>query len=73
LVLEAYTTGRWLGNLLDLFEPGFAPALAPYVLDNRRFPADWFARTSTCNHGCHRCDYCRQTLDQVLVNQEPAP
>ncbi|MFH0939255.1 MAG: hypothetical protein V1899_08240 [Planctomycetota bacterium] len=68
MVLEAYTTSRWEGNLLDLFEPCFSPAFAPWVVDNTRFPTDWFDQTSTCNRRCHTCDYCSQTLDGALVN-----
>jgi collagenase-like PrtC family protease len=65
LVLEAYTRRRYRGNLLDLFEPGFGPLFAPTVLDNDRFPADWFAQTSTCGHRCHACGYCAGVLAQV--------
>jgi collagenase-like PrtC family protease len=67
LVIEAYVNRRYRGNLLDLFEPGFGPVLAPYALDNEAFPADWFAMTSTCDRQCHRCGYCATVLEQVLV------
>ena len=70
MVLEAYTTRSYHGNLVDLFEPGFSPALAPMVMDNTRFPEHWFERTSTCDRQCHRCDYCSKVLEQVLVAQE---
>jgi hypothetical protein len=67
LVLEAYTGRRYRGNLLDLFEPGYAPAFAPHIIDNERFPADWFERTAHCDNRCEQCDYCASVLDQVLV------
>ncbi len=67
-VIHAYATGQYAGNLLDLLEPGFGPALAPYIIDNSRFPDDWFERTSTCRGECHKCDYCSQVLKQVLVD-----
>ena len=67
-VIDAYVNRSYRGNLLDLMEPGFGPALAPCIIANERFPADWFERTSTCNHRCHACDYCRTVLEQVLVN-----
>ena len=66
-VLQAYADGRWRGNLLELFEPGFSPAFAPYILDNEKFPADWFARTSACDRRCDRCDYCGRVLREILV------
>ena len=70
LVLHAYTGRRYRGNLLDLFEPGFGPIFAPHVIDNTRFPDDWFERTSQCDVLCHNCDYCREVLEQVLVRFE---
>lgn len=69
-VLEAYTKGRWRGNLLDLFEPGYGPAFAPYIVDNNAFPDDWFAQTSTCDRRCHRCGYCAAVLERVLSGGE---
>jgi hypothetical protein len=69
-VIRAYVERRWRGNLLDLFEPGYGPAFAPYVLDNSRFPADWFATTSSCDRRCHTCDYCARVLEQILLKAE---
>ncbi|OPZ84822.1 MAG: hypothetical protein BWY76_01689 [bacterium ADurb.Bin429] len=66
MVLHAYATRRHYGNILDLLEPGFAPAFAPEILDNTRFPTDWFARTSTCDRRCDRCDYCTGVLTRLL-------
>ena len=66
-VIDAYTRGRCRGNLLDLFEPTFSRAFAPFIIDNDSFPADWFERTAACGRKCHRCDYCREVLDRVLV------
>lgn len=66
-VLAAYARGRFAGNLADLLEPGFSPLLAPWVIDNSRFPADWFARVTSCDRRCHRCGYCRETLEKTLV------
>lgn len=72
LVVQAYADRRYHGNLLDLCEPGFASAFAPYIIDNDRFPADWFAHTSGCDQACHRCAYCEQTLASVLVKMDEA-
>jgi collagenase-like PrtC family protease len=67
MVIHAYAHRRHRGNLLDLFEPGFAARFAPHVIDNDRFSDDWFERTSRCRHRCESCDYCRRELDNVLV------
>lgn len=70
MVINAYTRGKYYGNLLDLFEPGYGPAFAPYIIDNSKFPDDWFERTSQCDKKCHRCGYCKEVLKQVLANTE---
>ena len=67
LVLQAYTSGKYHGNLLDLFEPSLTKSLGGHALDNDAFPDDWFERTSTCGGACHRCDYCGRVLQKVLV------
>lgn len=70
LVVDSYVRQRYSGNLLDLFEPGFGPALAPFVIDNSRFPADWFEKTAACDKNCHLCGYCDGVLQQVLVRDD---
>ena len=68
LVLRAYTTGRFRGNLLDLLEPGFSPVFAPWMIANDRFPDDWFEVTSQCDGRCHACTYCEEVLKRVLID-----
>ena len=70
-VLRAYSDGGYRGNLLDLLEPGHGPLFAPHIIDNTRFPQDWFERTTRCDKQCHRCDYCASVLREVLVNISP--
>ncbi|NIM07356.1 MAG: hypothetical protein GTN69_09725 [Armatimonadetes bacterium] len=66
-VLQAYVSRQYSGNLPNLFEPGHGPLFAPYIIENSRFPEDWFARTTTCGQQCERCDYCTAVLAQVLT------
>lgn len=70
LVVDSYVRGKYYGNLLDLFEPGFGPALAPYIIDNTKFPADFFEKTSKCNKQCHNCNYCKSVLETVKRRDE---
>lgn len=65
-VIAAYAAGSHAGDLLDLLEPGHGPMLGGRALDNTRFPADWFAVTSTCRRDCDACGYCARTLTTVL-------
>jgi hypothetical protein len=70
MVIDAYARRRYLGNLLDLFEPGFSPAFAPYVIDRARLPRDFWEKTTACGGRCESCSYCRTVLEQALVNAE---
>lgn len=73
LVIEAYARGRHHGDLLALMEPGFGREFDPWIIDNARFPRDWFEVTSRCGQRCERCTYCAETLASVLVNLLHAP
>jgi len=68
MVIGAYARQKYYGNTLDLFEPGFGRALAPFILDNTAFPEDWFAKTTSCDKQCERCGYCSEILERILVN-----
>jgi hypothetical protein len=67
MVLHAYANRRYAGNLLDLFEPGHGPVFAPYIIDNTRFPSDWFDHGAACTLDGGACRYCSEVLDKVLV------
>ncbi len=70
MVIDAYVRRIFYGNTLDLFEPGFGRALAPFVINNSSFPKDWFEKTSNCDKMCYRCRYCEDVLEKVLLNTE---
>ena len=67
LVLDAYSSRSFRGNLLDLLEPGFAPAFgrAGVLLDNSAFPSDWAEKTSRCSRECTDCGYCENVFDMI--------
>jgi len=70
MVIDAYSRGSYSGNLADLFEPGHGPTFAPYVIDNDKFPNDWFEKTTSCDKNCEKCGYCESVKERVLVNSE---
>ena len=70
MVIDAYARGSYHGNLADLFEPGHGPLFAPYVIDNDKFPPDWFTKTTKCNKYCHECNYCNEICEKDFVNSE---
>ena len=65
-VIEAYLKRSYAGNLLCLFEPSFLPVFDEIVLDNRRFPEDWFSTTAFCNKKCDRCSYCDTVYSTIV-------
>lgn len=68
VVIDAYARHRYHGNLADLFEPGYGPIFAPFVINNDSFPEDWYEKTSNCSKECHKCNYCKSVWESVLVN-----
>lgn len=71
MVIDAYTGGRYRGNLLNLMEPCFAPALAPCYIANEAFPGDWAERTAHCDCDCEICGYCDEVFKRVMkMHQE---
>lgn len=67
LVADAYTSRSYKGNLLELFEPGFAPAFAGFgiAIDNSLFPADWAQKSGSCARECTGCGYCENVFKQI--------
>jgi len=56
-VIQAYVEETFIGSLLELFEPGHGPIFMPYVIDNTRFPKNWFKKTTTCDKKCQKCGF----------------
>ena len=69
LVVDAYVTGEFSGNLLDLLEPGFSPAFVAQrvLIDNSGFPQDWAERVGSCERECTGCGYCEKIFDIVKI------
>ena len=65
MVLAAYTSGSFDGNVLNLTEPCFAGLAAPYMLDNRRLTADDLP--GACADDCRHCGKCERVLEKALV------
>lgn len=70
MVIGAYARRKYYGNLLDLFEPGFSPAFAPYIIDSSKIPDDFWMHTTKCDKNCDECDYCNRVLENALVMAE---
>lgn len=71
LVINAYTQRRYQGNLLDLFEPGFGPAFAPFIFQNSKLPEDWYEHSIKCS-GLTDCPTCNNVLQTILTDSNAA-
>lgn len=67
MVIDAYARRMYSGNLLDLFEPGFGTAFAPYAIDSSKIPDDFWNKTVSCLKDCTKCSYCQKVLEDALV------
>ena len=67
MVIGAYARRKYFGNLLDLFEPGFSPAFAPFAIDSSKIPKDFWEVTTECNKDCEHCNYCKDVMEKVMV------
>lgn len=66
MVIGAYASGRFDGNLTMLMEPNFSSLFGRESwIDNRRFPDDWFGTAADCATDCRHCGRCEKVWRQV--------
>jgi hypothetical protein len=64
MILGAYTSEHFDGNLFDLTEPCFSSLFAPAVLDNRLL--DNVELPGLCGTNCTHCGKCEAVLKQAM-------
>ena len=67
LVLDAYTRGRFTGNIFDLTEPGHGVFFRGFVLENGLIPPEYWQKKSSCDENCRACGFCEQVMKCALV------
>lgn len=78
VVIGAYRRERWDGDVSALTEPGFGDLLAPFILNNRGIPMDYWEKRTTCARtaakgdptACRSCGYCESVYRQILWNPD---
>ena len=65
MILGAYCSGNFDGNLLDLTEPCYAEKFAPKILDNRSL--DGVELPGSCGSNCINCGKCREILEKSVI------
>ena len=68
-IIRAYCERSYDGNLLRLLDPVYTFFFRPYILDNKRFPADWAESGigGKCATSCTHCGRCTEALSKVMV------
>lgn len=66
-ILEAYLSGSYHGNLMDLMEPDHAEAFYPAILENSRIPAEFGEHVLNCPKNCGQCTYCEEIFSKAKV------
>ena len=64
MILGAYCSGSFDGNLLDLTEPCYAEKFAPKILDNCSL--DGMELPGSCGSNCTNCGKCREILEKSV-------
>lgn len=62
---EAYTSGHWSGNLLDILDATGSTAKDLHVF-NDELPADFANKLTGCMSRCHACTYCEDTAKHTI-------
>ena len=75
LILKAYTSGTFDGDLLLLLDPGFSFFMRPKMFDNKAFPKEWSEGkiAGTCASNCTHCGKCTEVLKRVLKRDPDLP
>lgn len=75
LVLKAYTSGSFDGNMLHLLDPDFSFMLKPMIFDNKAFPKEWSEGkiAGLCANDCTHCGKCTQVLNTVMKRDPTLP
>ena len=73
LILEAYTSGSYNGDLLLLLDPTFQFLAKPMILDNKAFPKEWSEGkiAGTCANHCTHCGKCTKVME-LAFKRDPA-
>ena len=68
-IIRAYCERSYDGNLLGLLDPVYTFFFRPYILDNKRFPADWAESGigGKCASSCTHCGRCTEVLSKIMV------
>ena len=75
LILKAYTSGNFDGDLLKILDPGYSYFIRPKIFDNKAFPKEWSEGkiAGLCAADCTHCGKCTEVLNLVLKRDPDLP
>jgi len=75
LILKAYTSGKFDGDLLLILDPGYSYFVRPKIIDNTAFPKEWSEGkiAGLCASDCTHCGKCTEILKLVLKRDPELP
>ena len=75
LILKAYTSGSYDGNLLLLLDPTFAFFVNSMILDNKAFPKEWSEGkiAGACANHCTHCGKCTKVMELAFKRDPKMP
>ena len=75
LILKAYTSGSYDGNLMLLLDPTFAFFANSMIFDNKAFPQEWSEGkiAGICANHCTHCGKCAKVMELVFKHDPKLP
>jgi hypothetical protein len=73
LILKAYTSGSFDGDLLQILDPNYSFFVHPYIFDNKAFPKEWSEGkiAGKCANNCTHCGKCTEVL-KLIYKRDPS-
>ena len=75
LILKAYTSESFNGDLLRILDPGFSFFVRPFIFDNTAFPKEWSEGkiAGLCASNCTHCGKCADVLKRIFKRDPSLP
>ena len=72
LILKAYTSGEFDGDLIQLLDPNYSFFIRPNLFDNKAFPKEWSEGkiAGKCAIDCTHCGKCTEVL-KLIYKRDP--